>query len=81
MPSVTSSATAGQGLDWVAAFISACAGRVSYFGTNDFKNWTDQVAQCYFDYVNIHWYGTSFSDFQTHVQNAHNRFPSYQVRT
>ncbi|KAF8601605.1 hypothetical protein BDV93DRAFT_607944 [Ceratobasidium sp. AG-I] len=61
IPAVSSSANAGQGLDWAAAFISACAGR------------------CYFDYVNIHWYGTTFADFQTHVQNAHNRFPSYQL--
>lgn len=61
IPAVSSSATAGQGLDWAAAFISACAGR------------------CYFDYVNIHWYGSAFSDFQTHVQNAHSRFPSYQL--
>ena len=36
--------------------------------------------QCYFDYVNIHWYGNSFAAFQSHVQNAHNRFPNYQVR-
>ncbi|KAG9074765.1 hypothetical protein FRC06_010479 [Ceratobasidium sp. 370] len=28
IPSVTSSQTAGQGLDWAAAFISACAGRL-----------------------------------------------------
>ncbi|KAG8735885.1 hypothetical protein FRC10_010035 [Ceratobasidium sp. 414] len=61
IPAVTSSQTAGQGLDWAAAFISACAGR------------------CYFDYINLHWYGNSFADFQTHVQNAHNRFPSYQA--
>ncbi|KAG8686821.1 hypothetical protein FRC08_012311 [Ceratobasidium sp. 394] len=61
IPSVTSSQTAGQGLDWAAAFISACAGR------------------CYFDYINLHWYGNSFSEFQSHVQNAHNRFPSYQL--
>ncbi|KAF8600753.1 hypothetical protein BDV93DRAFT_525188 [Ceratobasidium sp. AG-I] len=60
IPSVSSSGNAGQGLDWAAAFISACAGR------------------CYFDYVNIHWYGTSFAAFQSHVQNAHNRFPNYQ---
>ncbi|QRW05100.1 glycoside hydrolase family 128 protein [Ceratobasidium sp. AG-Ba] len=61
IPSVSSSQNAGQGLDWAAQFISACAGR------------------CYFDYVNIHWYGNSFSEFQSHVQNAHNRFPSYKL--
>lgn len=30
IPAVTSSTASGQGLDYVAAFISACAGRVSY---------------------------------------------------
>ncbi|KAJ1309306.1 hypothetical protein OPQ81_004968 [Rhizoctonia solani] len=61
IPSVTSSTTPGQGLDWAAAFISACGGR------------------CYFDYINLHWYGNSFAQFQSHVQNAHNRFPNYQL--
>ncbi|KAG9120207.1 hypothetical protein FRC07_004383 [Ceratobasidium sp. 392] len=61
IPSVSSSQNAGQGLDWAAAFISACAG------------------QCYFDYVNIHWYGSTFAQFQSHVQNAHSRFPNNQL--
>ncbi|KAG8711242.1 hypothetical protein FRC11_003331, partial [Ceratobasidium sp. 423] len=50
-----------RGLDWAAAFVSACAGR------------------CYFGYINIHWYGHTFAQFQSHVQNAHNRFPSYKL--
>ncbi|KAG8795980.1 hypothetical protein FRC12_007326 [Ceratobasidium sp. 428] len=61
IPAVTSSQNAGQGLDWAAAFISACAGR------------------CCFDYVNIHWYGSTFAQFQSHVQNAHSWFPNYQL--
>ncbi|CAE6486008.1 unnamed protein product [Rhizoctonia solani] len=61
IPSVTSSTTPGQGLDWTAAFISTCAGR------------------CYFDYINIHWYGHNFAQFQSHVQSAHNRFPNYKL--
>ncbi|QRV83764.1 glycoside hydrolase family 128 protein [Ceratobasidium sp. AG-Ba] len=60
IPSVSSSQNSGQGLDWTAQFISACAGR------------------CYFDFVNIHWYGSTFAQFQSHVQNAHSRFPNYQ---
>ncbi|PBK93698.1 hypothetical protein ARMGADRAFT_1165130 [Armillaria gallica] len=60
-PAVTSSSSSGQGLDWVAQMISACAGR------------------CYADYINLHWYGTSFSDFQSYVQNARARFPSYTI--
>ncbi|KZT53639.1 glycoside hydrolase family 128 protein [Calocera cornea HHB12733] len=61
LPSVTDSTASGQGLDWVAQMISACAG------------------QCYFDYINLHWYGSSFSQFQSYVEQAHNQFPSYQL--
>ncbi|KAF7984142.1 hypothetical protein HWV62_16790 [Athelia sp. TMB] len=60
-PAVTNSAASGQGLNWLAQMISACAG------------------QCYVDYVNLHWYGGSFSDFQSHVQAAHSQFPQYQI--
>ncbi|KAF9055530.1 hypothetical protein BDZ89DRAFT_23400 [Hymenopellis radicata] len=34
---------------------------------------------CYADYINLHWYGNSFSDFQSHVTNAHNQFPQYTI--
>ncbi|PBK76467.1 hypothetical protein ARMSODRAFT_226827 [Armillaria solidipes] len=60
-PAVTSSTASGQGLDWLAKMISACAG------------------QCHADYINLHWYGSSFSDFQSHVQTAHAKFPSYTI--
>ncbi|KAK0466187.1 uncharacterized protein EV420DRAFT_1510434 [Desarmillaria tabescens] len=60
-PAVTSSSSSGQGLDWLAQMISACAGR------------------CYADYINLHWYGTSFSDFQSYVQKARAKFPSYGI--
>ncbi|KZP04912.1 glycoside hydrolase family 128 protein [Athelia psychrophila] len=47
-------------------------------------NWLAQMISacgggCYVDYVNLHWYGSSFSDFQAHVQAAHSQFPSYQI--
>ncbi|KAJ7617901.1 hypothetical protein FB45DRAFT_840713 [Roridomyces roridus] len=61
LPAVTSSTNAGQGLDWVAQFISACGG------------------QCFYDYINIHWYGNSFGDFQNFVNSAHSRFPNNQL--
>ncbi|KAJ3991906.1 endo-beta-1,3-glucanase [Lentinula boryana] len=34
---------------------------------------------CYFDYINLHWYGTSFAAFQAYVEQAHNQFPSYTI--
>ncbi|KAJ7627279.1 hypothetical protein FB45DRAFT_795437 [Roridomyces roridus] len=61
LPAVTSSATAGQGLDWVAQMITACAG------------------QCFFDYINLHHYGSSFAQFQNYVNAAHARFPQFQI--
>ncbi|KAK0234091.1 hypothetical protein IW262DRAFT_132229 [Armillaria fumosa] len=60
-PAVTSSSSSGQGLDWLAQMISACAGK------------------CHADYINLHWYGTSFSDFQSYVQKAHAQFPNYTI--
>ncbi|KAF8554269.1 hypothetical protein OG21DRAFT_1509094 [Imleria badia] len=35
--------------------------------------------QCYFDYINLHWYGTSFAAFQSYVESAHAQFPNYQL--
>ncbi|OJA21018.1 hypothetical protein AZE42_02351 [Rhizopogon vesiculosus] len=37
------------------------------------------AGQCYFDYINLHWYGTSFASFQTYVESAHTQFPNYQI--
>ena len=34
---------------------------------------------CYFDYINLHWYGENISQFKKHIQNAHNRFPNNKV--
>ncbi|EJF56989.1 hypothetical protein BD309DRAFT_957986 [Dichomitus squalens] len=61
LPAVTSSTSAGQGLDWVQQMINACAGN------------------CYYDYINLHWYGHSFSEFQSYIQQAHSKFPNKQL--
>ncbi|KZP12120.1 glycoside hydrolase family 128 protein [Athelia psychrophila] len=34
---------------------------------------------CYADYINLHWYGNAFSDFQSHVEAAHSQFPEFQI--
>ncbi|KAF7973692.1 hypothetical protein HWV62_14694 [Athelia sp. TMB] len=39
----------------------------------------DCAGACYVDYVNLHWYGSSFADFQSHVEAAHSQFPAYQI--
>ena len=30
---------------------------------------------CYFDYINLHWYGPDFATFQSYVEMAHGMFP------
>ncbi|KAF9030138.1 hypothetical protein BDZ89DRAFT_1064926 [Hymenopellis radicata] len=57
LPAITSSTSSGQGLSWLANFISACGG------------------SCYYDYINLHWYGGSFSDFQSYIEGAHAIYP------
>ncbi|KAG8766197.1 hypothetical protein FRC12_007036 [Ceratobasidium sp. 428] len=34
---------------------------------------------CYFDYINIHWYGHTFEQFRSHVQHAHDVFPNHKL--
>ncbi|KAJ6490760.1 hypothetical protein C8R47DRAFT_976998 [Mycena vitilis] len=61
LPAITSSTSAGQGLDWMQQMVNACAG------------------QCFYDYINLHWYGQNFAQFQAHIQDAHSRFPNTQL--
>ncbi|KAF5372533.1 hypothetical protein D9758_005147 [Tetrapyrgos nigripes] len=47
-------------------------------------NWLGQMinacaGRCFFDYINLHWYGNSFAEFQSHIIDAHNRFPQFNV--
>ncbi|KAF8526933.1 hypothetical protein BU17DRAFT_74049 [Hysterangium stoloniferum] len=34
---------------------------------------------CFADYVNLHWYGQDLASFQSHVQSAHAKFPSFTI--
>ncbi|CAK5263627.1 unnamed protein product [Mycena citricolor] len=61
LPAVTSSTSAGQGLDWLQQMVNACAGR------------------CFYDYINLHWYGQNFGQFQSHITQAHNQFPNTRI--
>ncbi|CUA71888.1 Alkali-sensitive linkage protein 1 [Rhizoctonia solani] len=35
--------------------------------------------RCYFDYINVHWYGGSFKEFKAFVEQAHAKFPKYGI--
>jgi len=37
------------------------------------------AGQCFFDYINLHHYGSSFDQFQTYVNAAHAQFPNNQI--
>ncbi|KAG1869007.1 glycosyl hydrolase catalytic core-domain-containing protein [Suillus subalutaceus] len=37
------------------------------------------AGQCYFDYINLHWYGSTFAEFQSYVESANSQFPDYQL--
>jgi len=63
LPAVTSSTNAGEGLDWLQQMVDAC-------GATDI---------CYADYINLHWYGTEYSDFENHINAAHTQFPEFDV--
>ncbi|KAJ7633567.1 hypothetical protein DFH06DRAFT_1272404 [Mycena polygramma] len=44
-------------------------------------DWVQQMVstcagQCYYHYINIHWYGQTFAQFQAHVQDANSRCPN-----
>ncbi|EIW85402.1 hypothetical protein CONPUDRAFT_98422 [Coniophora puteana RWD-64-598 SS2] len=47
-------------------------------------DWLSQMisacgGNCYYDYINLHWYGPDFPTFQNYVESAHNRFPNTQI--
>ncbi|KAF8205540.1 hypothetical protein K438DRAFT_1756915 [Mycena galopus ATCC 62051] len=35
--------------------------------------------QCFYDYINVHWYGQNFGQFQSFINSAHSRFPNNQI--
>ncbi|KAH7929591.1 hypothetical protein BV22DRAFT_1056762 [Leucogyrophana mollusca] len=37
------------------------------------------AGQCSYDYINLHWYGPSFAEFQSYVESAHTQFPNNQL--
>ena len=43
-------------------------------------DWVHQMisacnGNCYYDYINLHWYGNSFAEFQSYIEQAHAQFP------
>ncbi|KZP04913.1 glycoside hydrolase family 128 protein [Athelia psychrophila] len=47
-------------------------------------SWLSQMitacaGSCSYDYINLHWYGNSFADFQSYVESANTQFPGVQI--
>ncbi|KAF8601683.1 hypothetical protein BDV93DRAFT_558279 [Ceratobasidium sp. AG-I] len=63
--------TPGNAANWNIQSISPLATKSCSFC------FVQRERRCYFNCVNIHWYGNSFAAFQSHVQHARNRFPNY----
>ena len=47
---------------------------------NQGLDWLNQMVSscgggCFFDYINLHWYGPNFGEFQSYVEQAHAHFP------
>ncbi|THU95972.1 hypothetical protein K435DRAFT_665355 [Dendrothele bispora CBS 962.96] len=47
-------------------------------------NWLNSMinacsGRCSADYINLHWYGKSFPEFQNYITGAHKRFPQYKI--
>ncbi|KAF7332499.1 Glyco-hydro-cc domain-containing protein [Mycena kentingensis (nom. inval.)] len=37
------------------------------------------AGRCYFDYINLHWYGNSAQEFKDYINKAHSMFPNNQI--
>ncbi|KAJ7264532.1 hypothetical protein B0H12DRAFT_1264496 [Mycena haematopus] len=47
-------------------------------------SWVQQMISacaggCYYDYINLHWYGQTFAQFEAYVNQAHSLFPNNQI--
>ncbi|KAN0097936.1 glycoside hydrolase family 128 protein [Tylopilus felleus] len=76
-----------QAASWYIQYINPITAKkalpavTSSTAANQGLNWVSEMitacaGNCYFDYINLHWYGTSFAEFQSYVQSAHAKFPN-----
>ncbi|KAJ7855622.1 hypothetical protein B0H14DRAFT_3645843 [Mycena olivaceomarginata] len=79
-----------QAADWYKQHINPLAIKKALPAVTSSQNagqgldWIQQMINacsggCFYDYINIHWYGQSFAQFQSHVNDAHTRFPNNKI--
>lgn len=66
-PAVTNGVGTNWGIDWLNQFNAACTDTSS------------GSARACFDFIPLHWYGSTLSDFQNWVVNFHNAYPAYSL--
>ncbi|KAJ7659084.1 hypothetical protein DFH06DRAFT_1281696 [Mycena polygramma] len=80
----------GQAADWYKQHINHLAIKKALPAVTSSNeggkglNWVQQMVNacgggCYFDYINLHWYGQNFEQFKAHVNDAHARFPHNKI--
>ncbi|KAH8828978.1 hypothetical protein DL96DRAFT_1021653 [Flagelloscypha sp. PMI_526] len=79
----------GELANWYRQYIEPLAIQKAYpavTSSTDSGKGLDWLAQfisacsgCYHDWINLHWYGSNFAQFQSHIQNAHSRFPNERI--
>ncbi|KAJ6527109.1 glycosyl hydrolase catalytic core-domain-containing protein [Mycena capillaripes] len=79
-----------QAADWYKQHINPLAIKKALPAVTSSPNagqgldWVQQMINacgggCFYDYINIHWYGENFAQFQAHVNDAHARFPDNKI--
>ncbi|KAG8218216.1 hypothetical protein J3R82DRAFT_3783 [Butyriboletus roseoflavus] len=81
--------TASQAAAWYIQYINplptkkALPAVSSSTNPSEGLNWLSEImsacnGECQYDYCNMHWYGSSFAEFQSYVESAHTQFPCCQ---
>ncbi|KAF7332494.1 Glyco-hydro-cc domain-containing protein [Mycena kentingensis (nom. inval.)] len=73
-------------IQWINPFTihKALPAITSSASTNQGLSWLQQfvnicAGRCFFDYINLHWYGTSAQAFKDYITHAHSLFPNTQI--
>ncbi|KAJ7264885.1 hypothetical protein B0H12DRAFT_213463 [Mycena haematopus] len=79
-----------QAASWYKQYINPLAIKKSLPAVSSSSNsgqglsWVQQMISacgggCYYDYINLHWYGQTFAQFEAYVNQAHSLFPNNQI--
>ncbi|KAE9406875.1 hypothetical protein BT96DRAFT_191271 [Gymnopus androsaceus JB14] len=89
-PDISGTITPAAAADWYIQWINPLAIKKALPAVTSSTNagqglsWLSEMisacaGECFFDYINLHWYGTSFAEFQSYILEAHSQFPNYNM--